>query len=265
MVRQVRDEEILLRVAVDVSREDRRTDRSGEVLAKGLEGRVAVAAEDHDGAASGGRRERGQREVDLAVVVEVGERDRLRPEARGVVRVRLERAVPVVPQHGDRILAEVGGRQVQVAVAVEVRGDDLHGTDRGREGGEAREVPVAVTRQHGDRAHDVDPDVVRDREIEVMVPVEIAGDDSAWTVSGGELRRRSEGPVAVPEENRHRARALGDDRDRVDDRQIRHAVLVEIAERDGLRVRVGRVGDRGLERAVAVAEKDGDRACSAGS
>jgi hypothetical protein len=117
---------------------------------------------------------------------------------------------------------------------------------------------VAIAREDGDGAHDVDGDEVRDREIEVEVTVEIGGDDRAGSVAGRELGRGAEGPVAVPEEDRDGARTLRDDRDRVDDGEVRHPVLVEVADRDGLRVRVRRVGDRRLERAVAVAQQHGD-------
>jgi hypothetical protein len=57
---------------------------------------------------------------------------------------------------------------------------------------------VAVAREDGDGAHHVDRDEVRDREIEMIVAVEIAGDDRAGTVPGRELRRGLNVPSPFP-------------------------------------------------------------------
>ena len=62
-----------------------------------------------------------------------------------------------------------------------------------------------------------------------------------------------ERPVAVAQQHRHACRSS---RHRVvGDGQVEPAVAVEVTRHDGVRVRPDRVGDLGLERAVAVAQQ----------
>ena len=42
--------------------------------------------------------------------------------ARGIVKVRLKRAIPVAEQNGDRTCPVVGNSQIELAVPVEVSG-----------------------------------------------------------------------------------------------------------------------------------------------
>ena len=102
------ERDVELAVAVDVA--DDRVGAVGQRRA-GLEGAVAVAFQ-HFAL---------HQDVELAVAVEVAQGHVAVPPAVAGMLGRLERAVAVAPEHADRAVAVVDDRDVQLAVAVEVR------------------------------------------------------------------------------------------------------------------------------------------------
>ena len=127
----------------------------------------------------------GGHDVRPAVVVEVGDRDLVRPQARGHVHARPERAVADAQRTADRVGVLVRGHQVTDAVAVEVAERDPLRRRPGRDRGRGLEGRVAVAAQDaGDiRAR------CADDEVERAIAVHAARDDRVRLEARGVVDR----------------------------------------------------------------------------
>ena len=111
----------------------------------------------------------GTHEVEIAVAVEVPQRDASwhSPDRDG--RGGREGTIAVVAQHRDAVAAIVAGYEIDVAVAVEVTGFDFARAIPDRDGRAGRENAAAVAEQNGD----VVADIVGEEKVEVAVTVEV--------------------------------------------------------------------------------------------
>jgi hypothetical protein len=187
------------------------------------------------------------------------------PKPGGEIDVRQEAARAVAAQHRDRVVAQVGGGDVERAVGVEVGRHERGRPEPDRVQHRRVEAAVAVAAQQRDGVRRDEGDRVHDGEVERAVLVEVRGRDVERPVARRVRAGRDEAAVAEAEQDRDRPRPLRDDRDRVDDRQVGHAVAVEVADGDRLRVRAGGHEEGRGEAAVAVPEQHGGRAGAAGS
>jgi hypothetical protein len=148
-----------------------------------------------------------------------------------------EGARPVAQQHAD-VIGTIRGRQVEVAVAVEVARRNRRRTRIDGDVGGRLEGPVAGAQQHAGAAFEVAGDPV-------PVAPAVAGVPVAPAVAGSALREET---GVIGRRGRH---------------EVEVAVLVEVAHRHGGRLlnsaaeRLG-VGDR--KRAIAVAQQHVDAA-----
>src|SRR5215211_5413361 len=137
----------------------------------------------------------GDRQVGARVVVEVADRHRLGVVAGGDVGGTGEGAVALAVHEPDAAGDGVGDRQVERCAGVEVashhrpREWDVDG-----EGGRTAEAAVSPAVQHH---HAAEVDVVRDRQVEVPVGIEVAGPTELgwtdWSPAG-----KGVGPVKPP-------------------------------------------------------------------
>src|SRR5262245_29136874 len=202
-----------------VERERRRAEPTGGVL-----------EEDGHAVATGVRGE----DLEVAVAVEVRGPDRdWLVDAGGRVerqRGRIEGAGGALEEDRHAVADLVGGEDLEVAVAVEVRGRDRDWLVEG--GGRVERQRGRIEGAGG--ALEEDRHAVADRgrceDLEVAVTVEVGGRDRAWVVdAGGRVERdcgRIEGALGALEEDRHPVA------DRVGCEDLEVAVAVEVGDRD---------------------------------
>ena len=129
----------------------------------------------------------GQREVDVAVTVQVGRND-LRGTAAEPPRVAGREAARAVPdQHPDLVRVAVCHGEIRLAVGVQIRRLDLGRTVAGGDGraGGRVEPTRTVSEQH----REVIGPLVPDGEIHVAVAVEVRGCRGSWEDGRPQVRR----------------------------------------------------------------------------
>ncbi len=118
-------------------------------------------------------------------------------------RLGLERAVAIAQQHADRASAFVGGDNVELAVAVQVRHRDRRRARSDREGLLRREGAVPVAQQHADRV----VAVVGGDDVLFAVAGQVRHSHAARVVSNRVGFRGLEGAVPVAQQHAHAVRA----------------------------------------------------------
>jgi hypothetical protein len=192
-----------------------------------LERPVAVAEQDAETGTVGiwGR------EVELAVLVEVGDGDVLRVRADRVADSRVEGAVGVAEQDCDLVGGITRGDEVEVPVRVEVGDDEPHRAPRSVvvDGGLRR--PVAVAEEDADAAGVQRPaPEVRHGHVELAVLVEVADGNPLGVQVGVVFEGGDERPVAVAERDGDTAAH------RIPHRHVELAVRVKVSDGDCVRV-----------------------------
>jgi hypothetical protein len=195
-------------------------ERTGADRDRPLRGEASarVAQEHVDGV----RPEHGDREVGIAVAVEVGRLDALRRgpdwDRRGL---RREAVVGGIAQeHGDRAAVEVGDGDIRLPVAVEVGGHDVARRGAGGVGGTLLGEAAAPVAEVGDH---VGVAVARGGDVRAPVAVEVGGRDRA-RAADAQLRAGGEATDGLAEHDAHGAGAevLGGD--------VGEAVPVEVGD-----------------------------------
>lgn len=211
-----------------------------------MEAAFAIAKEDGNGVVV----EVGGDDVGVAIVVEVCGAETLVGAAAGGEEVagRDEAAGAVAEKELDLVVAPAVGNGVELAVGIEIGGDDSVGMGVGVDvdGGTGGEVEAAVAVAEEDA--EVRRLVIGDDEVEVAVVVHVGDSDVVGEVSGGEGRvwRGMEGAMAVAEQDGDSAIVLivGP---RVGDEDVGIGVMVDVGDGDPARTRAG--GDSGLAEA----------------
>ena len=216
------------------------TDQTLSDVARGeeqrrLERSVAVALQHRDPA----RPRVGDRQIGLAVPIEVSDRDEERTTVHREASRRLERAIAVAEQHDNRVGSGVGDGQIRPAVAIEVAGG--HGawanTCPNGHGRLKRSVTVAEEQCDGVASG------VGNGQIRPAVPVEVRDRHRLRTGALPEVHRFRGLERSVAVANQHRGGVVAGIRER----EILHEVAVEIARRDRRRTMSGRVVPVGRE------------------
>ena len=173
-------------------------------------------------------------DIQDAVFVEVGHRDRKRLGRCGEVARRTKRPIAKAVKHRDQAGVVTGRHQIGVPVSVEIsRGDpcrDLSDRIEGRRGkGAITYAAAPAPEQHGNRG----AGVVREREIRDPVVVEIARDDIERSVAGGIAGGGLKSAVAPADQDGDvAARNVGD-------REIQVCVVIEVTGRETEWLRAG--------------------------
>jgi hypothetical protein len=136
----------------------------------------------------------GAHEVEIAVAVEVAQREAPRHSPDWDGRGGREGAIAVVAQHRDAVAGIVADYEIDVAVAVEVAGFDFARAIPDRDGRLGRETATAVAEQN----RDVVADIVGDEKVEVAVTVDVGR-----SVGNG-VGARGKGRTGAINEQRHR-------------------------------------------------------------
>lgn len=234
--RIIRHDDVADPVVVDIPEgqplEGRLTGASGRVPAeqeRGLERTGAQPEVDH----RIGIAPAGHDDVDQAVALDVEDLERVRPRRGRQARRRAEGPVAETREHREVGTQAVGDDQVEQPVAVDVSGRERSGTG-GRRGvvDRRREQSAALAQQHGQRAGRARP--ARQREVEVLVPVEVGNHDGDRGGPDRHGHRSREAARAIPDVDRGLAAR------RLDGHHVRDAVGADV--RDGQRAR-GRAGE----------------------
>src|SRR5204862_8241753 len=93
--------------------------------------------------------------------------------ADGHVDMWAEAEMAIAHQHRYRVVASVRRQEIERAVAVDVRGAERSRASTRRERVRGAEPSVASTEEDGDRVRIA----VGHRDADVVIPVEVAGDD----------------------------------------------------------------------------------------
>ena len=172
-------------------------------------------------------------QVEDAVFVEVGHRDRKRLGRCGEVARRTKRPIAKAVKHRDQAGVVTGRHQIGVPVSVEIsRGDpcrDLSDRIEGRRTKGAITHAAPAPEQHGNCG----AGVVREREIHDPVVVEIARDDIERPIAGGIAGGSRKCAVAPADQDGDvAAREVGD-------RDIQVCVVIEVTGRESEWLRAG--------------------------
>ena len=134
------------------------------------------------------------REVHIAVEIQIGDAERRRVQADRVRDHRLERAVPVARKYPDRRVAGVEHGDVEEAVLIEVAKRHLRCSHACLNAGALHEVARAVVQQHDDEVGAVGGD--RDN-VRLAIAVHVAYCNVAYGMAD-RVGRLREGPRRVP-------------------------------------------------------------------
>ena len=141
--------EVLVRVAIEVAHSDEILIVGRRVADRNLKRAVTVAEQDPElmGADRGGSA--GDRHIQIAVPVEIADREGAWNQTGGRVSGSLKRPIPVPQQDRDAVVPAVGGDEVGSAVAVEVGDGHVVGMPSGRMSHGGAEGPIPLV--HEDR------------------------------------------------------------------------------------------------------------------
>ena len=234
------DGEVRLAVAVDVANRDGEGNApSGELGLVGIRRRRGARNRRVGKHAHGVGKVIGDGEVRLAVAVEVANRDGagIEPSGElGLVGIRRRRGAwsRRVEKHAHGVGTGIGDGEVRLAVAVEVANRDRAGISPSGERG-----LVGKRRRRGARGRRVEKHAhgigieIGDGEVRLAVAIEIANRDGGGISPSGErglvgIRRRRGARGRRVEQHAH---GIGTE---IGDGEVRLAVAVEIANRDGV-------------------------------
>ena len=182
----------------------------------------------------------------MPVAVEIGGDDRVRFPADADGGSGTEVGVPVTEEHLDDAPLLIGNGQVEVTIAVEVRGGGGHRVRTGVEDRHPGEVSLAIAFEQGDRIGKP----VAGEQIDRMTAAEIRGHQirraGADAISGTPAKTAL--PVTKPQ-----AHAAVQS---VEEGQILMAVAVEVCGRYGAQILIANDASRFLKDPVALSEQE---------
>ena len=202
------------------------------------EGAVAVALEH----AQGGGSLVGHDDVHGAVGVQVHDLQGVRPVRGGQHRGCREPAGAIPAVHADARGVVVRDHHVQVGIRIHPGQAHQGGAGRRRDAGAGRDAGGPVAQDHGDRVGRV----ARDDGVQVAIAVHVAHGDADGIVGHRPCQGRGEGAVAHARPERHGPTAV------VDGEDVLPAVAGDVRDQKGVRPVARGIGDRGLERPVAL-------------
>ena len=195
------------------------------IVGRALESAVAVAVEDFEDLARG---EVGDADIEVAVAIEIGEREVIGQAAGDVCAAGAEGAVAIAEADGEAVCAGVGDGEVEFAIAVEIgEGEVVRSAGTGIAGDGLMERAVAIPGEEDQGSGAGLIVQLAEGEIELAIAIEIRRDDGE-AAGGGEAGGGAEGAVAVAEQEIER---IGGS-----DGEVGLAVGVEVGDGKGVRI-----------------------------